>query len=64
MLVEVTGLLLIASGGERTPENRSHMPTAVGRVVARALIEVAERAAAQVSIASYSKPTIPLTVVR
>ncbi len=31
---------------------------------ARALIEVAERAAAQVSIASYSKPTIPLTVVR
>jgi len=31
---------------------------------ARALVEVAERAAAQVSIASYSKPTIPLTVVR
>jgi len=31
---------------------------------ARALIEVAERTAAQVSIASYSKPTIPLTVVR
>ena len=31
---------------------------------AHALIEVAERAAAQVSIASYSRPTIPLTVVR
>jgi len=31
---------------------------------ARALVQVAERAAAQVSIASYSKPTIPLTVVR
>jgi ATP-binding protein involved in chromosome partitioning len=31
---------------------------------ARAFVEVAERAAAQVSIASYSKPTIPLTVVR
>jgi ATP-binding protein involved in chromosome partitioning len=31
---------------------------------ARAMVEVAERAAAQVSIASYSKPTIPLTVVR
>jgi ATP-binding protein involved in chromosome partitioning len=31
---------------------------------AQAFIQVAERAAAQVSIASYSKPTIPLTVVR
>jgi ATP-binding protein involved in chromosome partitioning len=31
---------------------------------ARAFVEVAERAAAQVSIASYSRPTIPLTVVR
>jgi ATP-binding protein involved in chromosome partitioning len=31
---------------------------------ARAIVQVAERAAAQVSIASYSKPTIPLTVVR
>jgi ATP-binding protein involved in chromosome partitioning len=31
---------------------------------ARALVEIAERAAAQVSIASYSRPTIPLTVVR
>ena len=31
---------------------------------ARAFIAVAERTAAQVSIASYSKPTIPLTVVR
>ena len=30
----------------------------------RARLQVAERAAAQVSIASYSKPTIPLTVVR
>src|SRR5262245_51214028 len=31
---------------------------------ARAFITVAERAAAQVSIASYQRPTIPLTVVR
>ena len=31
---------------------------------ARAIVQVAERAAAQVSIASYSRPTIPLTVVR
>jgi ATP-binding protein involved in chromosome partitioning len=31
---------------------------------ARAIREVAERAAAQVSIASYKRPTIPLTVVR
>jgi ATP-binding protein involved in chromosome partitioning len=31
---------------------------------ARAFMTVAERAAAQVSIASYSRPTIPLTVVR
>jgi ATP-binding protein involved in chromosome partitioning len=31
---------------------------------ARAFLAVAERAAAQVSIASYSRPTIPLTVVR
>ena len=31
---------------------------------AHAFVEVAERAAAQVSIASYSRPTIPLTVVR
>jgi ATP-binding protein involved in chromosome partitioning len=31
---------------------------------ARAFIEVAERAAAQVSIASYHRPTIPLTVLR
>jgi ATP-binding protein involved in chromosome partitioning len=31
---------------------------------ARAFVEVAERAAAQVSIASYSRPTIPLTVLR
>ena len=30
---------------------------------ARAIIAVAERAAAQVSIASYKQPTIPLTVV-
>ena len=31
---------------------------------ARAFIAAAERAAAQVSIASYNRPTIPLTVVR
>jgi hypothetical protein len=31
---------------------------------ARALMAVAERAAAQLSIASYSRATIPLTVVR
>jgi ATP-binding protein involved in chromosome partitioning len=31
---------------------------------ARAIREVAERAAAQVSIASYKRSTIPLTVVR
>jgi ATP-binding protein involved in chromosome partitioning len=31
---------------------------------ARAFIAVAEQAAAQVSIASYQRPTIPLTVVR
>jgi ATP-binding protein involved in chromosome partitioning len=31
---------------------------------ARAFLEVAERMAAQVSIASYNRPTIPLTVVR
>ena len=31
---------------------------------ARALMAAAERAAAQVSIASYTRPTIPLTVVR
>jgi ATP-binding protein involved in chromosome partitioning len=31
---------------------------------ARALVSVAEQAAAQISIASYTKPTIPLTVVR
>jgi ATP-binding protein involved in chromosome partitioning len=31
---------------------------------ARAFLTVAERAAAQVSIASYRRPTIPLTVVR
>jgi ATP-binding protein involved in chromosome partitioning len=30
----------------------------------RAFVQVAERAAAQVSIASYSRPTIPLTVLR
>jgi ATP-binding protein involved in chromosome partitioning len=33
-------------------------------VAGRAFIHVAEQAAAQVSIASYTKPTIPLTVVR
>jgi len=33
-------------------------------VAGRALIHVAEQAAAQISIASYTKPTIPLTVVR
>jgi hypothetical protein len=31
---------------------------------ARAFMAAAERLAAQVSIASYSRPTIPLTVVR
>jgi ATP-binding protein involved in chromosome partitioning len=31
---------------------------------ARAFMTVAELAAAQLSIASYSRPTIPLTVVR
>jgi MinD-like ATPase involved in chromosome partitioning or flagellar assembly len=31
---------------------------------ARAFMAVAEQTAAQVSIASYSRPTIPLTVVR
>ena len=31
---------------------------------ARAFVAAAERAAAQVSIASYSRPTIPLTVIR
>ena len=31
---------------------------------ARAFMAVAERAAAQVSIASFNRPTIPLTVVR
>ncbi len=31
---------------------------------ARAFMQAAERAAAQVSIASYTRPTIPLTVVR
>jgi ATP-binding protein involved in chromosome partitioning len=31
---------------------------------ARAFVAVAERMAAQVSIASYNRPTIPLTVVR
>jgi ATP-binding protein involved in chromosome partitioning len=31
---------------------------------ARAFVAVAEQAAAQISIASYTKPTIPLTVVR
>src|SRR3954463_6345229 len=31
---------------------------------AKAIVEVAARAAAQVSIASYNRPTIPLTVVR
>ena len=31
---------------------------------AHAIVQAAERAAAQVSIASYSRPTIPLTVVR
>jgi ATP-binding protein involved in chromosome partitioning len=31
---------------------------------ARAFLSVAERTAAQVSIASYSRPTIPLTIVR
>jgi ATP-binding protein involved in chromosome partitioning len=30
----------------------------------RALFAVAEQAAAQISIASYNRPTIPLTVVR
>jgi hypothetical protein len=30
----------------------------------RAFIAVAEQTAAQVSIASYNRPTIPLTVVR
>ncbi len=33
-------------------------------VAARAFMAAAERAAAQVSIASYNRPTIPLTVVR
>ena len=33
-------------------------------VAARAFVSVAEQAAAQISIASYTKPTIPLTVVR
>ena len=31
---------------------------------ARAFMAAAERTAAQVSIASYNRPTIPLTVVR
>ena len=31
---------------------------------AKAIVEVAARAAAQVSIAAYKQPTIPLTVVR
>jgi hypothetical protein len=31
---------------------------------AQAFMAAAERAAAQVSIASYTRPTIPLTVVR
>jgi len=31
---------------------------------ARAFVAAAEQAAAQISIASYTKPTIPLTVVR
>jgi ATP-binding protein involved in chromosome partitioning len=31
---------------------------------AKAIMAAAERAAAQVSIASYTRPTIPLTVVR
>ena len=31
---------------------------------ARAFMSAAERTAAQVSIASYNRPTIPLTVVR
>ena len=33
-------------------------------IAARAFVSVAEQAAAQISIASYTKPTIPLTVVR
>jgi ATP-binding protein involved in chromosome partitioning len=33
-------------------------------VAARAFMAAAERTAAQVSIASYNRPTIPLTVVR
>jgi ATP-binding protein involved in chromosome partitioning len=35
-----------------------------GAPAARAIIEVAARAAAQISIAAYKQPTIPLTVVR
>jgi hypothetical protein len=31
---------------------------------ARAIVAAAEKAAAQVSIASYNRPTIPLTLVR
>jgi ATP-binding protein involved in chromosome partitioning len=35
-----------------------------GAPAARAIVEVAARAAAQISIAAYKQPTIPLTVVR
>ncbi len=45
----------------------SGVPLLVGdpqSAAARAFVEVAERAAAQVSIASYQRPTIPLTVVK
>ena len=50
-----------AKGGD------SGVPIVVGEPdspAARAFMAVAERAAAQLSIASYSRPTIPLTVVR
>jgi ATP-binding protein involved in chromosome partitioning len=45
----------------------SGVPIVIGEPespAARAFMAVAERAAAQLSIASYSRPTIPLTVVR
>ena len=35
-----------------------------GAPAAKAIVEVAARAAAQISIAAYKQPTIPLTVVR
>jgi ATP-binding protein involved in chromosome partitioning len=51
----------IREGGDRGVPLMIHEPDSPA---AQAFVAVAERLAAQVSIASYQRPTIPLTVVR